>query len=64
MYADSPYRVEYAYAAVRYPERLGELMQINIIKIWCRNNRSVMSQPLSKIFNDFFVNKTIINICT
>ena len=23
MYADSPYRVEYAYAAVRYPERLG-----------------------------------------
>ena len=23
MYDDSPYRVEYAYAAVRYPERLG-----------------------------------------
>ena len=44
----------------------GELMPINIIKIWCRNtcNRSVMSQPLSKFFNDCFVNKTIINLCT
>ena len=39
----------------------GELMPINIIKIWCRNNRSVMSQP---IFNDCFVNKTIMNLCT
>ena len=64
MYADSPYRVEYASAAVRYPERFGELMPINIIKIWCRNNRSVMSQPLSKFFYDCFVNKTIMNLCT
>ena len=65
MYADSPYMVEYAYAAVRYPERLSELMPINIIKIWCRNNRSVMSQPLSKlIINGCFVNKTIMNVCT
>ena len=63
MYADSPYRVEYAYAAVRYPERRGELMPINI-KIWCRNKRSVMSQPLSNFFNDCFVNKTIMNLCT
>ena len=53
------YRVEYADAAVRYPKRLGELMPINIMKIWCRNNRSVMSQPLSKNLNDCFVNKTI-----
>ena len=42
----------------------GELMPINIIKIWCRNNRSVMSQPLSNFFNDCFVNKTIMNLCT
>ena len=42
----------------------GELMPINIIEIWCRNNKSVMSQPLSKFFNDCFVNETIMNLCT
>ena len=41
----------------------GELMPINI-KIWCTNKRSVMSQPLSIFFNDCFVNKTIMNLCT
>ena len=48
MYADSPFRVEFAYAVVRDTfRRVGaELMPNYSIKIWCRNNKSIMSQPL------------------
>ena len=63
MYGDSVYRVEFAYAVVRDAFRRvgGELMPINIITIWCRNNRSIMPQPLS---NDCLVNVIIMNLCT
>ena len=63
MNADSPYSVEFTYAAVRDTfRRVGaELMPINIIKIWCRNNRFIMSQSLS---NDCLVNIIIMNFCT
>ena len=63
MYTDSPSRFKFAYAVVRDTLRKvgAELMPISIIKIWCRNNRSNMSQPLS---NDCLVNIIIINLCT
>ena len=63
MYTDSPSRFKFAYAVVRDTLRKvgAEPMPISIIKIWCRNNRSIMSQPLS---NDCLVNIIIINLCT
>ena len=70
MYTDSPARVEFAYAVVRDTLRkVGvELMPISIIEIWCRNDRSIMSEPLS---NDYLVNISVhdvidyfLNVCS
>ena len=48
MYADSPYKGSNTHMLQSGIQNgWGELMPINIIKIWNRNNRSVMSQPLS-----------------